>query len=56
MTEVSVPGEPAQALNSCQYTAKTKRGDYLVQVSWPLTWSRERTAPEGEDVSAISTM
>ncbi|CAM1501203.1 Fc.00g103650.m01.CDS01 [Cosmosporella sp. VM-42] len=54
--QTMAPVKAAQALNSCEYTASTSRGDYLVQVSWPLTWNQDRTVREDEDVSAISTV
>ncbi|KAH7140017.1 siderophore esterase IroE [Dactylonectria estremocensis] len=34
--------------NTCHYTAHTARGDYLVNVAWPLIWGEDRTPPEDE--------
>ncbi|KAK7417726.1 hypothetical protein QQX98_004382 [Neonectria punicea] len=46
--------EPAHVPNTCQYTARTDRGDYIVQVAWPLAWSKDRVPPE--DDNPVSTI
>ncbi|KAF5010526.1 hypothetical protein FDECE_3343 [Fusarium decemcellulare] len=43
----------ARVPNTCEWTAHTKRGDYLVQVAWPLCWGEDRIAPENEVVNTI---
>ena len=41
--------EKAAAPNSCQYIAKSvDRGDFLVQVAWPLAWSEDGNPPEDD--------
>lgn len=40
--------EFAHLPNTCQYTAKSDRGDYIIQVAWPLCWTEDRVAPEND--------
>ncbi|KAF7558071.1 hypothetical protein G7046_g5874 [Stylonectria norvegica] len=58
MTQNTPPVVSAHAPNSCQYTVPTSRGDYLIQVSWPLSWNSDRTPPsdEAENDSSIHTI
>lgn len=42
------PFQDAHAPNTCQSTVRTHRGDFLVQVAWPLKWNQDRTPPEDE--------
>ncbi|KAK7430649.1 hypothetical protein QQZ08_002691 [Neonectria magnoliae] len=46
--------ETAQIPHSCQYTARTRRGDYLVQIAWPLCWNEDRVPPK--DDPPVSTI
>ncbi|POS81421.1 hypothetical protein DHEL01_v200208 [Diaporthe helianthi] len=46
------PSQDAYAPNTCQCTVRTHRGDFLVQVAWPLKWNEDRTLPEDEKVTA----
>lgn len=39
--------------NTCEYTAHTKRGEYLIQVAWPLCWGEDRVPPENEVASTM---
>ncbi|OAA71424.1 hypothetical protein ISF_01975 [Cordyceps fumosorosea ARSEF 2679] len=41
--------------NSTEYIARTERGEFLVQVAWPLSWSQDRVRPENDSrpVSAV---
>ncbi|GKU12515.1 ferri-bacillibactin esterase [Fusarium langsethiae] len=55
MTLVQNSQKHANAPNSCQFTLPTRRGEYLIQVSWPLCWSNERAPPEN-DTSTVSTV
>ncbi|KAH8680332.1 Alpha/Beta hydrolase protein [Ilyonectria robusta] len=45
--------EHAHLPNTCQYTAKTDRGDYIVQVAWPLIWGEDRVPHKEEPVNTI---
>ncbi|KAI5864844.1 Alpha/Beta hydrolase protein [Durotheca rogersii] len=40
--------EPSQIPNAGQYVVQTSRGDYVIQVAWPLCWTEDRVAPEGD--------
>lgn len=42
------PAQVAHGPNTCQSVVRTRRGDFLVQVAWPLHWNQDRTLPEGE--------
>lgn len=43
--------EKAAGPNTCQYIAKSaERGDFLIQVAWPLTWSKEGIPPEDDPI------
>ncbi|KAG5922923.1 hypothetical protein E4U42_005145 [Claviceps africana] len=42
MTQMSSNLQQAELPNTCQYTAKTRQGDYVVQVAWPLSWTQDR--------------
>ncbi|KAH7163845.1 Alpha/Beta hydrolase protein [Fusarium sp. MPI-SDFR-AT-0072] len=53
MTLVPVTLESANAHNSCQFLFPTRRGDYLIQVSWPLCWNDR--APVNDD-TIVSTV
>ncbi|KAM0550847.1 hypothetical protein ACHAPJ_008711 [Fusarium lateritium] len=55
MTQIPFAFENANAHNSCQFTYPTRRGDYLVQVSWPLCWGDERSPPK-DDTIPVSTV
>ncbi|CAM1507630.1 Fc.00g072710.m01.CDS01 [Cosmosporella sp. VM-42] len=44
----------ARVPNTCEYTAQTDRGDYLVQVAWPLCWGEDRIPPENEVASTFT--
>ncbi|KAF4339683.1 ferri-bacillibactin esterase [Fusarium beomiforme] len=54
MTLVPTTLESAHAHNSCQFLFPTRRGDYLIQVSWPLCW-KDR-APLNHDLTTVSTV
>ncbi len=41
--------------NTSEYIAQTERGDFLVQVAWPLCWSEDRVRPEN-DTQPVSTL
>ncbi|KAI8718053.1 hypothetical protein NCS52_00883200 [Fusarium sp. LHS14.1] len=56
MTQLPLAFEHANAHNSCQFLFPTRRGDYLVQVSWPLCWSEERIPPEHDAGKSVSTI
>ncbi|KAM5344265.1 hypothetical protein ACJ41O_012802 [Fusarium nematophilum] len=43
----------AHVPNTCQYHAKTKRGDYIVQVAWPLRWDEDRVPPKDDPEASI---
>lgn len=43
----------ARLPNTTQWLAHTKRGDYLVQVAWPLSGNEDRTGPEDDTVSTM---
>ncbi|KAF5590901.1 ferri-bacillibactin esterase [Fusarium pseudocircinatum] len=43
----------ARVPNTLEWLAKTKRGDYLVQVAWPLCWGEDRVASENEVVNLV---
>ncbi|KAF7544674.1 hypothetical protein G7Z17_g9759 [Cylindrodendrum hubeiense] len=45
--------EHAHLPNTCQYTAKTDRGDYIVQIAWPLIWSEDRVPHKEEPVNTL---
>lgn len=45
--------EHAHLPNTCQYTAKTDRGDYIVQVAWPLIWGEDRVPHKEEPVNTM---
>ncbi|KAF7557938.1 hypothetical protein G7Z17_g329 [Cylindrodendrum hubeiense] len=47
--------EHAHPPNTCQYQARTDRGDYLIQVAWPLCWGADRT-PLENDAYPISSL
>ncbi|KAK2933780.1 Alpha/Beta hydrolase fold [Fusarium oxysporum f. sp. vasinfectum] len=53
MTLVPVTLESANAHNSCHFLFPTRRGDYLIQVSWPLCWNDR--APVNDD-TIVSTV
>ncbi|PSR80249.1 Alpha/Beta hydrolase protein [Coniella lustricola] len=54
---VFAPAEDAHAPNTCQSIVRTSRGDFLVQVAWPLKWNTDRTLPANETAhQEISTM
>lgn len=46
------PSQAAHAPSTCQSTVRTHRGDFLVQVAWPLKWNEDRTPPEDEKIAA----
>ncbi|KAG6102364.1 hypothetical protein E4U14_006692 [Claviceps sp. LM454 group G7] len=50
MTQMSSNLQQAELPNTCQYTAKTRQGDYVVQVAWPLSWTEDRK-PRKNDAS-----
>ncbi|KAI8651457.1 hypothetical protein NCS55_01390600 [Fusarium keratoplasticum] len=52
MTQVTAVSH-ARVPNTCEWIAHTKRGDYLVQVAWPLCWGEDRVAPENEVVNTL---
>ncbi|KAH7121416.1 Alpha/Beta hydrolase protein [Dactylonectria macrodidyma] len=54
MTQISIDLEQGHLPNTCQYTARTRRGDYLVQVAWPQCWNDDRVQPA--DDAPISTI
>ncbi|CAG7559535.1 unnamed protein product [Fusarium equiseti] len=54
MTLVQPFLEKASAYNSCQFTFPTGRGAYLIQVSWPLSWTDRE--PTKDDTSVVSTV
>ncbi|KAF4435926.1 hypothetical protein F53441_13383 [Fusarium austroafricanum] len=54
MTLVPPTLETANAHNSCQFIFPTRRGDYLIQVSWPLCWT-DRAPPKDDDLP-VSTV
>ncbi|XWW93470.1 hypothetical protein V2A60_001403 [Cordyceps javanica] len=41
--------------NSSEYIAQTERGDFLVQIAWPLCWSEDRVRPQN-DTGPVSTL
>ncbi|KAL2204187.1 hypothetical protein CC79DRAFT_1372201 [Sarocladium strictum] len=43
----------ARLPNTTEWTAHTPRGDYLVQVAWPLHWNEDRTGPEDDVVNTV---
>lgn len=43
----------ARLPNTTEWTAHTPRGDYLVQVAWPLHWNEDRTGPEDDIVNTV---
>ncbi|KAF5025321.1 hypothetical protein F66182_2606 [Fusarium sp. NRRL 66182] len=43
----------ARLPNTLEWLAKTKRGEYLVQVAWPLFWGEDRVAGEDENVNIV---
>lgn len=45
--------EHAHLPNTCQYTAKTDRGDYIVQIAWPLIWGEDRVPHKEEPVNTM---
>ncbi|KAI5458977.1 siderophore esterase IroE [Mariannaea sp. PMI_226] len=56
MTQLDEPAlEVGSFPNSCQYTAKTSRGDYVVQIAWPYCWNKDRIPPE-EDERPVSIL
>ncbi|KAG6110333.1 hypothetical protein E4U13_005410 [Claviceps humidiphila] len=50
MTQMSSNLQQAELPNTCQYTAKTRQGDYVVQIAWPLSWTEDRK-PRKNDAS-----
>ncbi|KAL1870708.1 hypothetical protein Daus18300_005028 [Diaporthe australafricana] len=46
------PFQAAHAPNTCQSIVRTHRGDFLVQVAWPLKWNQDRTLPEDEKATS----
>jgi len=41
--------ETAAGPNTCQWIAKSvDRGDFLIQVAWPLAWSKEGVPQEND--------
>lgn len=48
------PVQDAHAPNTCQSTVRTHRGDFLVQVAWPLKWNEDRTIPEDDKATPES--
>ncbi|KAF5008619.1 hypothetical protein FDECE_5109 [Fusarium decemcellulare] len=56
MTQLPLAFEHANAHNSCQFTFPTRRGDFVIQVSWPLCWSEERVPPEEDHDKPVSTI
>lgn len=54
MTQMTNALENGHLPNTCQYTARTNRGDYLIQVAWPLGWGEDRVQPK--DDAPISTL
>lgn len=40
--------ERASGPNTCQYVAHTVRGDFLIQVAWPLSWSDTGVPPPND--------
>ncbi|KAF7543635.1 hypothetical protein G7Z17_g10585 [Cylindrodendrum hubeiense] len=54
MTQVTIEIEQGHLPNTCQYTARTRRGDYLVQVAWPQFWNEDRVQPA--DDAPVSTI
>ncbi|RGP77960.1 hypothetical protein FLONG3_3917 [Fusarium longipes] len=55
MTLVPITLQKANAPNSYQFTLSTRRGEYLIQISWPLCWGNERPPPK-DDTSIVSTV
>lgn len=51
-TSFTAMGEHARLPNTTEWLAQTHRGDYLVQVAWPLSWNDDRTGPK-EDIANI---
>ncbi|KAB2570605.1 Ferri-bacillibactin esterase BesA [Lasiodiplodia theobromae] len=47
------PLEPAAAPNTCQHTLRTRRGDYLIQASWPPAWGEDRKSPTDRPVPIV---
>lgn len=45
--------DQGRAPNTCQYTTETPRGDYLIQIAWPLCWSEDRVPPEDDPPASI---
>ena len=39
--------------NTTQWTARTERGDYLIQVAWPLAWDEHRSPSNQDEVVNI---
>lgn len=56
MTQIHNAMEKGHLPNTCQYTARTDRGDYLIQVAWPLCWSEDRVAPEDDANRPVSSL
>ncbi|KAH8684119.1 Alpha/Beta hydrolase protein [Ilyonectria robusta] len=54
MTQLTIELEQGHLPNTCQYTARTRRGDYLVQVAWPQCWNENRAQPA--DDAPVSTI
>lgn len=56
-SSVFEPSQVAHAPHTCQSVVRTPRGDFLVQVAWPMKWNADRTLPEAEaareDISAM---
>lgn len=49
-----VPSPSTASLpNTLEWVERTKRGDYLVQVAWPLSWGEDRVAPPTEKVKTL---
>lgn len=49
MSKILTTLAKAAGPNTCQYIAKTaNRGDFLIQVAWPLAWSEEGVPPSDD--------
>ncbi|KAG6036746.1 hypothetical protein E4U41_005496, partial [Claviceps citrina] len=56
MTQVSRNLQSAELPNTCQYTAKTRQGDYVVQIAWPLSWTADRVPKAGVAEADVSIL
>lgn len=45
--------QPACLPNTCQWTAHTQNGDYMIQVAWPMPWSKDRVPNDDEPVQTM---